>query len=166
MKRIILYILLIFPFVVFSQSKTETILSQKLGPLNFMYFRSVDLGNKDTVIAIYIGFQNSEYNYVVDIKHIGITNKGDYQLLMKDLISVYKVLDAGQRVEMMSWDRAPLYVLGIYSWPLLRLEDGKPNGGYTYLKKNVLVNLIETMSQIEFGNESLLPKKSIADLLY
>ena len=165
MKRIILYLLLICPFIVFSQRKTETILSEKLGPLNFMYFRSVDIENKDTVIAIYIGFQNSEYNYITDIKHVGITNKSDCQLFMKDLLSVYKVLDAGKRVQM-DWDRSPLYVLGIYSWPLLRLEDGKPNGGHTYLKKSVLINLIETISQIDFGHESLLPKKSITDLLF
>ena len=164
MRNIIVAFLLICPILLFAQKKRENIISERVGPLYVDYIRSIDMDKGDTLLYFYLGFQNAKYSSITDIKSVFITQKDVYQSFMKDLLSAHKVLAAGEKTNI-DWDRSPNYKMNIYDFSKSNpyLQEGKGTGGYTVLSKGILINLIETMSQIDFGNTVLLPKKSISD---
>jgi hypothetical protein len=149
----------------FAQKKRESIISEQIADLSVNYTRSVDLDKGDTLLYFYLGFQNAKYTSITDIKSVFITNKTNFQLFMKDLVSAYKFLLTNEKTSI-DWDRSPLYKISIYDFnnSSLYLTEGKGTGGYTTLNKSVLMNLLRTMSQIDFGNVVLQEKKDISEL--
>ena len=78
--------------------------------------------------------------------------------------SAYKQILTGEKVDM-DWNREE-YKLTLYNFSKnLILTEGKGTGGYTLLSKNNVRDLMELVSTVDFGKETLLPAKSVDELI-
>jgi hypothetical protein len=165
MKKVLLGLLLLGSISVNSQIKREKFIDKEAGGnVTLKYQRSVDLDKGDTTYMVYFIFQNAKYTSITDTKIIAFYEKSSIAQLMKDMKSAYKQMITGEKVSI-DWNREK-YKLNLYDFSNdLYLIEGKGTGGYTMMSKKDVADLMEALSTIDFGMGTLLPAKTIDELI-
>jgi hypothetical protein len=165
MKPLSLLIVLVFPLIAISQTKTDNFIRTDVKPIKFpksyitiSYFRSYDIGKTDTTYCFALYFQNAAYNTTADTKVIAFTSAEEYNQFLADLKSAYGELLNGSPSEL-SWIRKK-YTLSTQiksDRVTLSISDmAIPDyftqlSGYSYLTIQHFDNIFNNMKQIAFG---------------
>jgi hypothetical protein len=164
MKNLITIILILFSINSFGQMKRDKFIEKNIGGVKLIYQRAVDIEKGDSTYVLFFSFQNAKYSRLTDIKIIGLFSRNAIEQWMKDMKSAYKQILTGEKVDM-DWNREE-YKLTLYNFSKnLILTEGKGTGGYTLLSKNNVRDLMELVSTVDFGKETLLPAKSVDELI-
>jgi DNA mismatch repair ATPase MutL len=88
----------------------------------------------------------------------------DIEAISKDMKVVFKQMFSGQKVDM-DWTREK-YKINLYDFSSdMYFLEAKGTGGYTIMNRRAVSDFIEIISTIDFGKETLLPAKSIEELV-
>lgn len=143
------------PFFSYGQTKRVNLLSVKVGTVDVKYIKSVDLEKNETFYTAYLAFQNSKYTSITDTKFIFFQSKSELETFLKDLNIIYKQMLLDEKINL-SFDKEN-YRLTLYDFsPNLYLRNVKDVSGSTILSKRFAKELIDNLSQIDFGNDVLL----------
>jgi len=96
MKKIFLLIVLFQSLVTYSQTTSSKLLSQKIGSLSCKNVMDINLTNNDTSYYVYCSFQNTEYQYIVDIGSIMISNKNKLTTTINQLKQCLQYMETGK----------------------------------------------------------------------
>jgi len=164
MKSILLVIFLLCSVSLSAQVKRDKFLEKKAGNLKITYQKITDMDKDITTYVVYLTFQNEKYESITDIKVVGLYNVADIEQCKKDMKTAFKQMFTSEKVTM-DWIRAK-YKLSLYDFTSnLYFYDVKGVGGYTIMSKRAVSDFIEIISTIDFGKETLLPAKSIEELV-
>jgi hypothetical protein len=83
----------------FSQVKRVDLSKKQIGPLECNFIQRIDLEKKDTSCYFYGGFQNAKYTTIVDIGGVFISNKEDFESIIKQLKEVKSIMEGGEKVD-------------------------------------------------------------------
>jgi len=162
MKKILLGLLILISIPIFAQNKIEKIIEKDAGNIRITYQSISNLDNGDIKYYLLFSFQNID-NRFIDIKSIAFFNISEMELLVKDMKSAYKQMSIGEKVNM-DWTRQR-YKIILYDFSnKMHFTDFRTGGSTTISKRN-LSDLLEIMSTIDFGKETLLTGKTIDELI-
>ena len=124
MKKLLLILLLIIPFVGFGQINTTTtkyVIPEDKSLGNSWYRFTVEEKTKDNEKYYYVTFQNNEYQELIDMKIIGFYSFNELEEFITDLDQLcnYGKLKEDQDIDI----RKPKYLI-------------QRNGGKSYSQKN------------------------------
>lgn len=163
MKSISLVIFLFCSISLSAQVKRDKFLEKNAGNLKITYQKITDMDKDITSYVVYLSFQNEKYKSLTDIKVVGLYNVSDIEQCKKDMKSAFKQMFGGK--VSMDWMRER-YKLTLYDFTSdLYFYDVKGVGGYTIMSKRAVSDFIEIISTIDFGKETLLPAKTIEELV-
>lgn len=165
MKKVLLGLLVLLSISASAQIKRDKFIDRYAGGnVKLTYLRSVDLDKGDTTYMVFFIFQNAKYTSITDTKIIGLYDKASIEQWMKDMRSAYKQMITGEKVSI-DWTRDK-YKLTLYDFSNnLYFAEAKGTGGYTMMSKKNVAELMEFVSTIDFGKETLLPAKTIDELI-
>ena len=166
MKNIIigLFLFCFSTISAFAQVKRDRFIEKYAGNLKITYQRTIDMDKGDTFYSVLFSFQNDKYKTLTDTKVILLSNIADVEQCVKDIKSVFKQMFSGQKVDM-EWTRDK-YKMTLYDFTSdMYFADTKGTGGYTIMNKRAVSDFIEIISTINFGKETLLPSKTIDELM-
>jgi len=157
MKKILLPLLAFFVINANAQTKRIKLLDKKIGPIDILYQKSVDLENEDSLYLVYLSFQNAKYYRITDIRGIAFLDSSRLTEFINDLKSALKQMELGEKIQM-NWSRT-IYELDLYDWTKkLSLESKKDGNGYILIDKKIVSKLISTLLSINFGKDELKPE--------
>lgn len=163
MKSISLIIFLFCSISLSAQVKRDKFLEKNAGNLKITYQKITDMDKDITSYVVYLSFQNEKYKSLTDIKVVGLYNVADIEQCKKDMKSAFKQMFGGK--VNMDWMRER-YKLTLFDFTSdLYFYDVKGVGGYTIMSKRAVSDFIEIISTIDFGKETLLPAKTIEELV-
>lgn len=163
MKSISLVIFLFCSISLSAQVKRDKFLEKNAGNLKITYQKITDMDKDITSYVVYLSFQNEKYKSLTDIKVVGLYNVADIEQCKKDMKSAFKQMFGGK--VNMDWMRER-YKLTLFDFTSdLYFYDVKGVGGYTIMSKRAVSDFIEIISTIDFGKETLLPAKTIEELV-
>jgi hypothetical protein len=158
MKNVIVLLMFCFPILLSSQTrKTDVILEKKigLGLIDLSYEAVINLQENDTSFYFSLMFQNQKYSYIRDYGSVFISNEDKFKSLFNDLVSAYKILMKGEKVNM-SWTSSG-YTLRIsdnFKSKVFLYDDNK----YTTINAEIIVSILKNMKNIDFGSYKLTSK--------
>jgi len=154
MKKLLIALFLLISFSAFAQTKKTKILEEKIGAINLSYSKNVDLDKNETHYFCSLIFQNAKYTSISDIKAISFVDKNELEAFTKDLNKIYEQILLDEKVDF-SFKRTE-YSLVLYDFsPNLYLNSFKGVTGYTILGKPLVKKLIDNLSKIDFGSDTL-----------
>ena len=170
MKKILLGLLILISLPTFAQNKIDKIIDKKAGNITITYQSISNLDNGDVKYYLLFSFQNID-NRFLDIRAIAFFNISEMELLVKDMKSAFKQMSIGEKVNM-DWTRQR-YKIILYDFSnkmhftAFKTGGGSISGasGSTAISKRNLSDLLEIMSTIDFGKETLLAGKTIDELI-
>jgi hypothetical protein len=147
-----------------AQTKREKLLEERVGTISAGYIKTANAENSEVSYLIFLGFQNAKYQTISDFKSVAIMSVPAFDKFKQDLLSAYKLLDKGEKVNM-NWSHAD-YKLDLYDFSKnIYVSESGGTGGYTSLTKKQLGKLLEVLSVIEYGKDVLLPQQPLEELL-
>ena len=147
-----------------AQVKRDKFIEKYAGNLKITYQRTIDMDKGDTRYSVFLSFQNEKYKTLTDIKVIGLYSVADIEAISKDMKIVFKQMFSGQKVDM-DWTRER-YKMALYDFSGdMYFAEAKGTGGYTIMNRRAVSDFIEIISTIDFGKETLLPAKTIDELV-
>jgi hypothetical protein len=163
MRNILIGLFFLLSISVSAQVKRDKYLEKTAGNLKITYQKITDMDNDKITYVVFFTFQNDKYRSITDIKVVGLYNVADIEQCKKDMKTAFKQMFTTEKVTM-DWIRAK-YKLSLYDFTnSLYFSEGKGTG-YTIMPKRAVSNFIEIISTIDFGKETLLPFKSIEELI-
>jgi hypothetical protein len=165
MKRLLLALLVLVSISVNAQIKRDKYIDKYAGGnVKLTYQRSVDLDKGDTSYMVFFIFSNAKYTSITDTKVIGLYDKVSIEQWLKDMKNAYKQMNTGEKTNI-DWTRDK-YKLTLYDFSNnLYFAEAKGTGGYTMMSKKNVGELMELVSTIDFGKETLLTAKTIDELI-
>ena len=164
MKNILIGLFLLLSISVSAQVKRDKYLEKVAGNLKITYQKITDMDNDKITYSVYLSFQNDKYKSLTDIKVIGLYSAADIEAITKDMKNVFKQMFSGEKTNM-DWTREK-YKMTLYDFTTnMYFAEAKGTGGYTIMPKRAVSDFIEIISTIDFGKETLLPAKSIEELI-
>lgn len=165
MKKLIFFIVLLISFnSIFAQIRTVNLIDKKIGQTHFTYSKIDDLEKNTTLYNVSLVFQNEKYSKISDIRIVSIYKKQDLDLFTKDLQKCFKFMFDKVQGDL-SFNRSN-YRLTLHNFTsdllLSDIHPGLTSGG-TYLQKIDVVELLETISTIQFGTIMLSSPKSFQE---
>jgi len=113
---------------------------------------------------VFFIFSNAKYTSITDTKVIGLYDKASIEQWLKDMKNAYKQMNTGEKTNI-DWTRDK-YKLTLYDFSNnLYFAEAKGTGGYTMMSKKNVGELMELVSTIDFGKETLLTAKTIDELI-
>jgi len=153
MKKLLFTLCLLISFSAYSQTKKTKILEEKIGAINLSYSKNVDLNKNETYYFCSLIFQNAKYT-IPDIKAISFVDKNELEAFTKDLNKIYEQILLDEKVDF-SFKRTE-YSLVLYDFSSnLYINSVKGVTGYTILGKPLVKKLIDNLSKIDFGSDTL-----------
>ena len=147
-----------------AQTKREKILAKSLATISLQYTKISELDSSDTRYLVYLGFQNAKYQTISDFKSVAFFDTTNLNKFKEDLLSAYKILEKGEKVDM-SWTNSN-YKLNLYDFSKnIYIVEAEGTEGYTSLTKKQLGDLLIYLFMIDFGKDQLLPQTTIDDIL-
>jgi hypothetical protein len=165
MKKLLLGLLVLVSISVNAQTKRDKFIDRYAGGnVKLTYQRSIDLDKGDTLYMVFFIYQNAKYSTITDTKVIGLYNKEELAQFVKDMKTAYKQMITGEKVSI-DWSRDK-YKLSLYDFTNnLYLAEAKGTGGYSIMSKKNVAEMLELVTTIDFGKETLLPAKTIEEIL-
>jgi len=164
MRKILIGLFLLSSISAFAQVKRDKFLEKYAGNLKITYQRTIDMEKEDTRYSVFLSFQNDKYKTLTDIKVIGLYSVADIEAITKDMKNVFKQMFSGEKTNM-DWTREK-YKMTLYDFTTsMYFAEAKGTGGYTIMPKRAVSDFIEIISTIDFGKETLLPAKTIDELV-
>jgi hypothetical protein len=164
MKKILIGLFVLLSISVSAQVKRDKLIEKYAGNLKITYQRTIDMDKGDTRYGVFFTFQNEKYKTLTDIKVVGLYSVADIEAISKDMKVVFKQMFSGQKVDM-DWTREK-YKINLYDFSSdMYFLEAKGTGGYTIMNRRAVSDFIEIISTIDFGKETLLPAKSIEELV-
>lgn len=94
MKNLLLILLLIIPFVGFSQIVTKTLNKKKIGfVLDCKNEMKIDMSTNDTSYTVFCSFQNQKYRHIIDIGSVFMMRKETLDKTISQLKECLKYMD-------------------------------------------------------------------------
>ena len=162
MKRILLGLLVLLSVSLSAQVKRDNFIDKFAGNLKITYQRISNLDNGDTKYYVFLSFQNIN-NRLIDIKTVALFSIADMEVCVKDMKSVFRQMSTSEKVNM-DWTRDK-YKITLYDFTNKMHFTEPRTGGSTTISKRNVSDLLEIMSTIDFGKETLLPSKTIYELV-
>jgi hypothetical protein len=163
MKNLLLGLLILLSTSVFAQVKREKFIEKYAGNLKITYQKTIDVESNDIRYGVFLLFQNDKYKTLDDTKIVLLTSVVELEQCKKDVISAFKQMFSG-KVDM-SWVRDK-YKINLYDFSGdMYFTEGKGTGGYTIMSRRHVSDFIEIISTINFGKDTLLPSKTIDELI-
>jgi hypothetical protein len=163
MKKILLGLLMLVSISVTAQVKRDKFIEKYAGNLKITYQRTTDIENNDTRYGVFLSFQNDKYKTLTDIKVIGLYSVADIDAIVKDMKIVFKQMFSGEKNNM-DWTRDK-YKMTLYDFTTSMYFTEAKTGGYTIMDRRAVSDFIEIISTINFGKDTLLPSKTIDELI-
>jgi hypothetical protein len=164
MKNILIGLFVLLSISASAQVKRDKYLEKVAGNLKITYQKITDMDNDKITYSVYLSFQNDKYKSLTDIKVIGLYSAADIEAITKDMKNVFKQMFSGEKTNM-DWTREK-YKMTLYDFTTnMYFAEAKGTGGYTIMPKRAVSDFIEIISTIDFGKETLLPAKSIEELI-
>jgi hypothetical protein len=153
-KTILTFATILSVLVAEAQTKTNSITKTKIGNLSEVsYEEFIDLKKEDTTRYVYLGFQNSQYSYIIDLAGIYLwnpdTDKTDVNNFIKDLQLAIDNLGVTM------WNQQKNYRISI-SEKLPKMiflgcgNESSKKDAYTTLSKKNAEKLIEWLNTTKF----------------
>lgn len=158
MKNVIVLLMFCFPILLSSQTrKTDIILEKTIGFLIILkYEASIALVENDTSFYFSLRYQNSEYSQIMDRVSVFIANEDDFKNLYNDLVSAYKILMKGEKVNLYwSSSRYKLSINEKFKTKVFLYND---EDKYTTINAEIIVSILKNMKNIDFGSYKLITK--------
>lgn len=154
MKKLLLTLCLLISFSAFAQTKKTKILEEKIGTVNVTYSKNTDLDKDETYYFCSLIFQNAEYSSITDLKVISFMDIDELQAFIIDLRKIHYQMILDEKIDF-SFKRTE-YSLVLYDFsPNLYINTVKGVPGHTILGKNFVKKLIDSLSKIDFGSDTL-----------
>jgi hypothetical protein len=165
MKKVLLGFLVLVSISVNAQTKRDKFIDRYAGGnVKLTYQRSIDLDKGDTTFMVFFIYQNAKYSAITDTKIIGLYSKEELAQFVKDMKTAYKQMLTGEKVSI-DWSRNE-YKLRLFDFTNdLYLIEAKGTGGYSIMTKKHVAEMLELVSTIDFGKETLLPAKTIDEII-
>jgi hypothetical protein len=164
MRKILIGLFVLLSISASAQVKRDKYLEKVAGNLKITYQKITDMDNDKITYSVYLSFQNDKYKSLTDIKVIGLYSAADIEAITKDMKNVFKQMFSGEKTNM-DWTREK-YKMTLYDFTTnMYFAEAKGTGGYTIMPKRAVSDFIEIISTIDFGKETLLPAKSIEELI-
>ena len=153
-KTILTFATILSVLVAEAQTKTNTIIKNKIGNLTDVNYQEfIDLKKEDTTRYVYLGFRNAEYTYLSDYAGIYLWNpdkdKTDINDFVKDLQLAIDNLGTTM------WNEQKHYRISI-SEKLPRMiflgcgSDDNKKGAYTTISRKNAEELIQWLNSTQF----------------
>ena len=163
MKNLLFGLLMLLSTSLFAQVKREKFIEKYAGNLKITYQKTIDVESNDTRYGVFLLFQNDKYKTLDDTKIVLLTSVVELEQCKKDVISAFKQMFSG-KVDM-SWVRDK-YKINLYDFSSdMYFTEGKGTGGYVIMNRRAVSDFIEIISTINFGKDTLLPSKTIDELI-
>ena len=163
MKNLLLGLFILLSTSLFAQVKREKFIEKYAGNLKITYQKTIDVESNDTRYGVFLLFQNDKYKTLDDTKIVLLTSVVELEQCKKDVISAFKQMFSG-KVDM-SWVRDK-YKINLYDFSSdMYFTEGKGTGGYVIMNRRAVSDFIEIISTINFGKDTLLPIKTIDELI-
>lgn len=140
--------LLFLPFMVFSQTVSETLSSAKISGITAEMVKSSD-PSRDDMYFVFLSFRNEKYTTISDLCVIGLSDSSELAQIISDLEYCVEFLDSGNNGKSVSLKHSK-YMLQIYDFSReLYIHD--PTGRkYISIEKRWIEKLIEYLKSLEF----------------
>ena len=163
MKNLLLGLFILLSTSLFAQVKREKFIEKYAGNLKITYQKTTDVESNDIRYGVFLLFQNDKYKTLDDTKIVLLTSVVELEQCKKDVISAFKQMFGG-KVDM-SWVRDK-YKIHLYDFSSdMYFIEGKGTGGYVIMNRRAVSDFIEIISTINFGKDTLLPSKTIDELI-
>jgi hypothetical protein len=164
MKKMLLCLLILVSISVSGQVKRDKFIEKYAGNLKITYQRTTDIENNDTRYGVFLSFQNDKYKTLTDTKIVLLTSVAEIEQCKKDIKAVFKQMFSGEKVDM-DWTRDK-YKMTLYDFTGdMYFAEAKGTGGYTIMNRRAVSDFIEILYTIDFGKSTLLPSKTIDELI-
>lgn len=151
MKRLLIIPLVVLQLFVFGQTKTVTIIKEKIETINIEYQKVINIENNDTSYMVFIWFQNSVYSTITDIRVILLYTNVLLSEFIKDISDAQKQTGKDD----VDWDRKYYKIHFSGETKFITLYDERYIG-YTYLySKKMIDRFISVLKSINLSKDYL-----------
>jgi hypothetical protein len=149
---ILFFILLTTNSVIYGQTKRVTISEAKIGGIDCQHKKTINLDKGDTSYYVIFGFQNAEYQTLIDIVAIGFhaEDSAEIKEFSKSLKSAYNQMGSKSTI---TWSKSK-YRITLYDFSpnLYLMQPIEKGNGYIIISKENVLLLINWIESIGYKN--------------